>query len=329
MVKIIVSGVGGVGIHLIRLLAEKKGVRIVGVLDVDPVKVGKDAGTVVGIQELGVLIRDDADVVYREAGADLVICTSAPISEAATFRQMLPAMEQKINIIVANMGTCDLWVSDPTLAQEIDSYCKQYGVTYFGIGATQMQDRFILLNTEGCAKIDKITFTHFADIHAFRPESFRVEWGITLSEEEFYQGLEDGTIEKHDYFANGITYIAKRLGWDIDHVSSSQNPMVNNEAIVFGTHFKFIGYQNERERIETNWIFLLDEDHRYYDKVTVQGVPYIESVNTFSPDRGMVSTFASLVNAIPFAINSAPGYLNTLDIPSCTYIDDEVDKHIA
>lgn len=326
-IRVVVSGAGGVGSNVIRLLAAKEGVEIVGVLDIDPAKVGKDAGTVAGIGELGIPVTADQDAVYQN-GADVVICTSSPTSQTATFEQMLPAIQRGINVIAANMGTCNLWVSDPALAERIDRKCRAHGVSYFGIGATQLQDRFILLQTEGCSKIKKITFTHFADIHAFRPESFRVEWGITLTEEEFYQGLRDGSIERHDYFADGIAYIAQRLGWVVDRVTSFQEPMVDAEKMVYGTRFRFIGYQGAEEKIETNWIFLLDEERRYYDRVVIEGTPYIDSVNNYSPDRGMVSTFAALVNAVPFAVKAAPGYVNTLDIPACTIIEDAYGGHI-
>ena len=326
-VRVIVSGCGGVGSNLVRLLASKKGIRLVGVLDIVPEKVGKDVGTVVGIEPLGVTITSDATALYRQ-GADVVICTASPSSERATFELMKSALLNGINVIVANMGTCNLWHTDPDLAAEINEVCEAHGVSYFGIGATQMQDRFILLNTEGCSRVDKITFTHFADIHAFRPESFRVEWGVTLTEDEFYEGLENGTIEKHDYFANGITYIANHLGWIIDHVTSKQEPMVGEDRIVYGTHFTFVGYEGERVRIETNWLFLLDEERRYYDRVTIEGTPYIDSMNSFSPDRGMVSTFAALTNAIPFAVKSAPGYINTLELPALTLFDDDINLHL-
>ena len=325
-IKIIVSGVGGVGANIIRLLSEKKGIEITGVIDIDKEKINKDAGTLVGIKPLGVSITNDASSVYKK-GADVLICASAPTSPEETFKQMRPALQCGINVIVANMGTCNLWNTNPDLADEVDKISKKHRVCYFGIGATQVQERFILLNTEGCSKIDKITFTHFADLHAFRPESFRKEWGVTLSEKEFYEGLKNGSIENHDYFANGINYIAERLGWKIDRITAKHVPMVDESKIVYGTHYAFIGYEGLIAKIETNWLFLLDEKYRYFDRVVIDGTPHIDSINNFSPDRGMVSTFASLVNAIPYALKASPGYINTLDLPICAYVGDKFYKH--
>jgi 4-hydroxy-tetrahydrodipicolinate reductase len=322
-IKLIVSGVGGVGSNVIHLLSKKKGIDIIGVIDIDEDKIGKDAGIVAGIKPINVFITNDTSSLY-EKGADVVICTSAPTSPEETFREMRHALESRINVIVANMGTCNLWNTNPKLAVEIDAISKKYGVSYFGIGATQLQERFILLNTEGCSKVDKITFTHFADLHSFRPESFRKEWGVTLTENEFYEGLKNGSIQKHDYFAEGISYIAERFGWKIDKVITKHEPMVDANKIVYGTHYTFVGYIESVAKIETNWVFLLDEERRYFDHIVVEGTPYIDSMNRFSPDRGMVSTFASLVNAVPYALKCEPGYINTLDLPLCTIVCDDI-----
>ena len=326
-VRVIVSGCGGVGSNLVRLLASKKGICLVGVLDIVPEKVGKDVGTVVGIEPLGVTITSDATALYRQ-GADVVICTASPSSERATFELMKSALLNGINVIVANMGTCNLWHTDPDLAAEINEVCEAHGVSYFGIGATQMQDRFILLNTEGCSRVDKITFTHFADIHAFRPESFRVEWGVTLSEEDYWNGIKNGTVESHDYFKDGIWYLGAHLGWKIDDVTMVRDCWLDENKKVWADTFKCQGFQNGECKIETNWVFCRDPEQKYYDRVVVDGTPHIDSMNNYSPDRGLVSTFAALANGIPAVLKAAPGYVNTLTVPACTLIDDEYSKHI-
>ena len=41
-VKVIVFGVGSVGMGIIRTLQNRKGVEVAGAIDIDPAKVGKD-----------------------------------------------------------------------------------------------------------------------------------------------------------------------------------------------------------------------------------------------------------------------------------------------
>ena len=64
------------GSNLVRLLAAKKGVEIAGVVDIAPSKVGQDAGIIAGGEPIGVIVTSDSEALYQ-AGADVVICTSA------------------------------------------------------------------------------------------------------------------------------------------------------------------------------------------------------------------------------------------------------------
>ena len=57
-VKIVVAGVGNVGSHFVRLMSEKKGVEMAAVVDIDPKKIGTDAGAATG-EPLGLIITGD------------------------------------------------------------------------------------------------------------------------------------------------------------------------------------------------------------------------------------------------------------------------------
>jgi len=326
-VKLVVNGIGNIGSNLVRLISQKKGVKIVGVVDVDPEKIGTDAGLYTG-EDIGCIITEDLLEVCKNEKPDLVISTTTPTTAQKSYEEVIQVLDLGINVLTANMGTCNLWVTEPKLAETIDKKCKEKGVSYLGIGATQVQDRFILANTEGCSKIDKITFTHFADMHAFSDESIKREWGVLLTEEEWYTGLENGTIERHEYFKDGIYYLASHIGWDIDDITYEQLPWVDENKKVYACVFKIQGFQNDICKMETNWVFIRDPEKRYYDRVTIEGVPYIDSMNTYTPDRGLVCTFAALANAVPFVIKANPGYLSSLDVPACTLIDNEYYKHI-
>ena len=326
-VRVVVCGIGNVGSHFVRLLSEKKGVEMVGIVDIDPKKIGTDAGILTGTP-IGITITGDLVKTCQETKPDLVVSMTTPTTARRVYEEMIPVIEMGIDVLVPNMGTSNLWISEPELAAEIDAKCKQYGVSYLGIGATQVQDRFILANTEGCSKIDKITFTHYADMHAFSDESISHEWGVTLSEEDYWNGIKNGTVESHDYFKDGIWYLGAHLGWKIDDVTMTRDCWLTEDKKVWADTFKCQGFQNGVCKIETNWVFCRDPEQKYYDRVIVDGTPHIDSMNNYSPDRGLVSTFAALANGIPAVLKAAPGYVNTLTVPACTLIDNEYYKHI-
>lgn len=279
-------------------------------------------------EPIGLTITGDLVKACKETEPDLVISMTTPTTARRAYEEMVPVIELGIDVLVPNMGTSNLHISEPELAAEIDAKCKEHGVSYLGIGATQVQDRFILANTEGCSKVDKISFTHYADMHAFSDESVSHEWGVTLSEEDYWKGIQDGTVESHDYFKDGIWYLGAHLGWKIDDVKMERTCWVNDNKKVWADTFKCQGFQGGICKVETNWIFCRDPEEKYYDRVVVEGTPYIDSVNNYSPDRGLVSTFAALANGIPAVLKAAPGYVNTLTVPACTLIDDEYYKHI-
>lgn len=328
-VKVLVCGIGNVGGHLVNLLAQKKGIEMVAAIDIDPAKIGTDAGLVTGDKEIGLVITDDLVAACKEYKPQLVIATTTPTDADKVFEELEEVIAMGISVLVPNMGTSNLWVSDPELAKRIDEACKATGASYFALGATQVQDRFILACTEGCESIEKIDFTHFADMHAFSDDSIRHEWGVLLTEEEFWKGLEDGSVLKHEYFGDGIYYLGDALGWKIKKVDYNQYPLVNEEGRVWSCNFDIKGYdENGDVRIETHWVFCRDPEKKYYDEVEVHGVPYIDAVCKYTPDRGIVSTYAALANAIPYAINCEAGYQNTLAAPICTLVDDEYGNHI-
>src|SRR5512136_2335420 len=73
-IRVVCYGVGAVGIRIAKLLLEKKGLEIVGAIDVAPDKIGKDLGEVLDLgKKLDIFVSDDVDSVMRKACADVVI----------------------------------------------------------------------------------------------------------------------------------------------------------------------------------------------------------------------------------------------------------------
>jgi len=56
-IRVIQYGVGPIGAGIVRLMLQKPDLQIVGAIDLDPQKVGKDLGRIVGAErDLGVII---------------------------------------------------------------------------------------------------------------------------------------------------------------------------------------------------------------------------------------------------------------------------------
>ncbi|MEE0200259.1 MAG: hypothetical protein U0I51_06890 [Muricomes sp.] len=330
-IKVVVFGVGGVGKELVKDLTKRKGLKLVGAVDIAPELVGKDAGVVAGCGETGVIINESLEAVCKEQKPDVVFGSGATPSNVniarLTYEQMRPAVENGANVIVANSNTTNLWVVEPDLAKEIDENCKKHGVSYFGIGSSQVNERLVLALTEGSANIESITYTHHADVHAFPPESNKVTLGIGMTKAEYDEKL-SGKEKLIEECSTRMDYMGKHLGWEVDDYQFEEGVELDEHGLIYRTIATVRGFEKGKMRIEENRIFILDPERRYYDRILIEGVPKVDSMNEFTPDRGMCTTFATMKNALPQVMKAEPGYINSLSLPACTLVDDDYRNHI-
>src|SRR3970040_2183519 len=100
--RVIQYGVGPIGAGIVRLMLEKPGIEIVGALDVDPAKVGKDLGEVAEAgRETGIRVSDRPEVVLKTSADVVVHSTSSFLTDVA--EQLFGCLEQGLNAI----STCE------------------------------------------------------------------------------------------------------------------------------------------------------------------------------------------------------------------------------
>ena len=78
-IKVLHFGLGPIGAGVVKQVAERKGFKIVGAVDIDPAKVGRDLGEVAGVgRALKVKVSDDARKTIKSTKPDVVVlCTSS------------------------------------------------------------------------------------------------------------------------------------------------------------------------------------------------------------------------------------------------------------
>ena len=76
-------GLGPIGAGVVRQVAERKGFRIVGAVDIDPAKAGRDLGEVAGVgRTLRVKVSADVKKAIKAAKPDVVVlCTSSSLKQ--------------------------------------------------------------------------------------------------------------------------------------------------------------------------------------------------------------------------------------------------------
>src|SRR2546423_6728017 len=133
-IRAIQYGVGPIGAYIARLMREKQAIEIIGAIDMDPAKVGRDLGEVVGAQDApwGVKVSAEAKEVLEQA-ADVVIHSTSS-SLAKVMDQLLMCLEAESCIV----STCEElsypFRTHPELAAKLDAAAKEWGVALVGTG---------------------------------------------------------------------------------------------------------------------------------------------------------------------------------------------------
>jgi 4-hydroxy-tetrahydrodipicolinate reductase len=216
-IKAILYGVGAIGSLIARALLEKKGLEIVGAVDIAEDKVGKDLGEVLGLGEkLGAKVYKNAEELFLDVKADIAVHATSSF-----LKQVYPQIASLIKHGVDVISTCEElaypYYSNPKIAGEIDKLAKKHGVTVLGTGINPgfLTDTLVITLTAVCQKIEKIEAVRVMNA-ATRRLPFQRKIGAGLTVEEFRQKIESGQITGHVGLEHSIAMIADALAWRLE-----------------------------------------------------------------------------------------------------------------
>lgn len=325
-IRIVQIGLGPVGQMLTPYLAERTGLEIVGAVDIDPEKTGRDLGELCGgLQRLGVEITADLDAALK-AGADVAVITTVSELEA-----LHPLLEQVLSRGVDVVSTCEElsypWQTRPGLAQKIDDLARSHDVSALGTGVNPgfLMDFLPAAATAVCRRVERIRIERVQDA-SFRRLPFRQKIGAGLSAEEFEERAAGGKI-RHVGLTESMQMVAARLGWRLDRTEDVVQPVVAQKQIegdgwtvsagraagVLQTGRGFV----EGEEVLTLIFRAAVGEGQPHDSIHIQGIP---EVNLTIPGgiNGDVATCAIVANAVPAVLAAPPGLRTMADIPPVT-----------
>src|SRR4249919_1994181 len=124
-IRVLHFGLGPIGLGIVRQVAERKGFKIVGAVDIDPAKVGRDLGDVAGLpRPLRVRISNDARKAIKASKPDVaVLCTSSSL------KKVLPQFETVLKLKVPIVSTTEELAypvkGNARVAKKIDALAKR------------------------------------------------------------------------------------------------------------------------------------------------------------------------------------------------------------
>ncbi|MFX0196323.1 MAG: NADP-binding protein [Candidatus Hodarchaeota archaeon] len=335
-VKVILYGVGVVGSNTVKMIVNKSWIEIVGAIDINEEKVGKDLGEVVGVgRRLGVIISDEPETVFSNKKADVVLHSTSFTSTEETKVQLLMAMESGANVISTTDSKLSYpWVHWPELGRTIDEVAKKNGVTflYTGINPTFTMELMTLVTTGICASVKKIVMNRIVDVAPYG-EGVLKYLGIGRTTGGFYKGLVDGSVGGTiPLTAPQIDMVADTIGWQLEQDRTAE-PSISKKAkmtsygvvlepgIVCGAKWVYHGMKGGEEVITFEFTQVMnaaEEGVETGNHISILGHPNVEVF--LKESRADIANSASLVNAIPQVIDAKPGLLTVKDLAIVTVL---------
>jgi hypothetical protein len=328
VIRVVHVGLGPIGAAVASQIAGRTGLKIVGAVDIDAVKIGRDTGEVIGLgRRLGVRVSPDATRTIRAARADIVVlCTSSSI--AGVMPQIDEILQSKTAIVSTTEELSYPERSHRHQARTIDRWAKKAGVAVLATGVNPgfAMDALPIALTAVCERVERVNVERVQDARIRRlPFQQKIGAGLTVS--EFRQQVRDGRV-RHVGLAESIAMIADALGWRIDRITDNIKPKratapVSSEFIsvqagqVCGLIQDGVGYRGRTPLIRLHMEAYLGAQESY-DAVTIEGQPTL-SMRIAGGIHGDVATASIVVNAIPKVLNAAPGLHTMRDMPLPSY----------
>ena len=321
--RVVCYGLGPIGLGIARLALARTGVEIVGAIDVDPQKVGRDLGELLGGSATGVTVSANAAATLGAARPAVVLhATSSALASVAP--QLLQIAEAGVNVVSTCEELAYPWTAQPQLAAELDAAARRAGVTLLGTGVNPgyAMDALPLMLTAPCAAVRAVRVLRVVDASRRRgPLQRKVGAGLTA--EQFTAGVHAGTI-RHVGLPESLHMLATSLGWQLDRNADTIEPMIAEQRIttefvtvepgqVAGVRQVARGFVGEREAITLELRMYVGAPDPQ-DTIEIDGDPPVR-MTVAGGLHGDIATAAIVVNAIASISRAAPGLASMADIP--------------
>ena len=323
-IKVMHFGLGPIGAAIVKQVAARPGFKIVGAIDIDTAKVGRDIGDVVGLSKrLGAKVSADAAKALKAAKPDVVIlCTSSSIKEVLP--QIETILRAKIPIVSTTEELSYPGYTHIRQARLVHAMAKKAKVAVLGTGVNPgfAMDALPIALTAVCERVDRIVVHRVQDAR-IRRLPFQQKIGAGLTTEQFQKKADDGSV-RHVGLTESIAMIADAMGWTLDRITDEIQPKLATVTIsseylavdpgyVAGIIQDGVGYRKKEPVIKLHMEAYLGSPETY-DSVEIEGSPNL-SMKISGGIHGDVATASIVVNSIQKVMQATPGLHTMRDLP--------------
>jgi len=323
-IRVVQYGVGPIGAAIVRLMREKQSLEIIGAIDKDPEKAGRDLGEVVGAADAPW----DAPVT-ASAGEMLDLHPDVIVHTTSSY---LPSVTTQLMECIA-AGACVVSTCEelaypfrkyPDISKKLDDEAREWGVALVGTGVNPgfVMDKLVLTLAAVSQRVDSARAIRIVDASQRRlPLQKKIGAGMTV--EEFKAQVKAGVI-KHHGLPESVAMVADGLGIKIEDITETIEPVVAKHAVkteflevqpgqAAGVHQIARGYGQGHEMIYMELQMYVGAAESS-DTVELAGNPNIR-MTIPGGTHGDIATASVAVNCIPLILDAPAGLRTARDLP--------------
>lgn len=316
-----IVGLGWIGQEVARAAMEDDRVELVAVCDVDPRKVGRDLGEILGEGRLGISILPTLEALF--AAARPRVCVVTTTSDVGVLAPTLSECVQKgAHVVTTCEGLADVEVARAQLDGRFDAELKAAGLAVVSTGVNPgfAMDRLPVLLAQVTRRVRRIRVTRVLDAAKRRPQ-LQAKVGVGLTPSEFADRLKRGEVG-HAGLSGSLRLVARGLGLRLERTAEAFLPVIaarpTDSAFgpvargrVRGVYQVARGYRDGREVITLELTMALGEPAPR-DTIDIVGEPPLRFEGEFPGDD---CTIAAVLSAVPAVVRMPPGLRSALDLP--------------
>lgn len=337
--KVIVWGLGSVGRYAVKMILGKKSLQLVGAIDVDPAKVGHDAGELFGFKHAGVEVTDNIDsCLAQEADVVLVYLPNMrdegnlrPSGFTPNAKNICRALSAGKNVITT-LPVYHMKDTVPELYNMVNDCALKNGVTYVqqGIFPGLFNPYLPVVFASMAGKVDKVIVTGGED-DSFNTSPWVQVFGYGKDPASFNADIIKNIITS--YYGPAVMEIADRCGIEYDEYVEEHKTYTSEMELeppcgkvmpgTISAHEFIMSCKKDGEEV-TGFHFIHKVCHEQQpyppmqDSYTIYGEPDLKvTIEGMIPEKEAFATStAPSVNLIPICVEAEPGWIDALDLPA-------------
>nr|WP_272508125.1 dihydrodipicolinate reductase [Salinibacter ruber] len=323
--RVLQYGLGPIGQAVARTVLEKEPLTLVGAVDIDPDKAGRDVADLVDgeASPTGVHVSDDAESALADTAPDVVLHTTTSFLEGVT-DQLVQCARAGAHVVSSTEELSFPHHRSPDTADRLDQVARAEGVALVGTGVNPgyAMDTVPLMATAGCTDVRAVHVERVVDAGE-RREPLQAKVGAGLSPQAFDEKKEGGGFG-HIGLCESLRLVADELGWPVEDITEKLRPVRADGPVdtgvrqvaagqVAGIHHTAVGQVGGESRLSLDLKMYVGADASY-DAVTVDGDPPI-NLRFQGGIFGDTATVGMLVNMAPRVAAAPPGLHTMADLP--------------